>query len=137
MFCWDFSENERASVSVCLNCRPNIRTVGTKEECFLLRHLLIFCSRTYNVHQVSSIVEDDSTFEPPPVNEGTDEDSGEEDGEGTFSSLNGQGQRRPLYEPELSIPIHGNSGVKVGIDTRTRSPWNRPHQNICSRSRDR
>ena len=56
---------------------------------------LSFVFRVFNVHEVLSMLEDDDTFdqadifiEPPPVREETDEDNGEEDGEGVPSNLN-------------------------------------------------
>lgn len=97
--------------------------MGTRGVGFIThtkKDLLLLSFRLYNLNEVLSMLEDDSDvqeasvfIEPPPVTEDTDEDSGEEDGEGTVSNLNGRqlrapasatvlrnGQRQPLYEPE-------------------------------------
>lgn len=94
-----------ACICECLKCRPIYGTVGTRGVGFLThtkKDLLLLSSRLYNVNEVLSMLEDDSSvqeasvfIEPPPVTEDTDEDSGEEDGEGTVSNLNGRQLRAP------------------------------------------
>jgi hypothetical protein len=56
---------------------------------------LYYFFRKLTVHDVISMLEEDNAFqtadiflEPPPVDELTDEDSGEEDGGGTIDNLN-------------------------------------------------
>ena len=57
--------------------------------------MCFFSFRTFNVHEILSMLEDDGTFEqadifiePPEFEADTDEDSGEEDGVGAPSNLN-------------------------------------------------